>query len=160
MPLQQRQTTKGVPGLASDPSILDENGESCEESEEDSYDSESDTCDSEEGLGYTVATKDDYEPPIEVKKKAKTKGGKQGILEDSETPNDTDESNNLKPTQASEWTQIQQKTFEQAIKSFPKGTDERWERIASKVGGKTKEDCIIRFKYLAEMVKKKKENSS
>lgn len=138
---------------------MDEDDSEIEEnSEEESDESESDTSDSDEGYGYTVATKEEYEPPIEVKKKAKTKGGKQGLMEDNETANDPeDSSSDVKTNLASDWSQVQQKEFEQAIKGFPKGTDERWDRIASKVGGKSKEECLVRFKYLAAMVKNKKE---
>ena len=160
--MQQRQTTRGVPGLASAPSLLNKNSsEDSEDSEEECYDSDSDTSNSEEGYGYTVATKEEYEPPVEIKKKTKTKGGKQGIIEDSQTITENDEVTIItKPSMASDWNQIQQKAFEQAIKTFPKGTDERWERIATKVGGKNKEECILRFKYLSEIVKKKKELES
>jgi len=155
--------TKGVPGLASSPSLLDDiDSENNEDSDEESFDSESDASNSEEGCGYTVATKEEYEPPTEVKKKTKTKGGKQGIIEDAEVSNDNeDASSEPKTNSASDWTAAQQKTLEQAMKNFPKGTEERWERIASKVGHKSKEECILRFKYLAEMIKKKKvENSA
>ncbi|XP_076468940.1 dnaJ homolog subfamily C member 1-like [Babylonia areolata] len=54
------------------------------------------------------------------------------------------------------WTQNQQVIFEWALRHFPKGTDKRWDKIAEQIPGKTKEDCILRFKYLAELVKKKK----
>ena len=54
------------------------------------------------------------------------------------------------------WSQAQQKALESSLVQFPKGSTERWERIANKVPGKTKEQCIQRFKTLAEMVKKKK----
>ena len=81
--------------------------------------------------------------PVEVK--AKTKTRKEESQESSET-------------QGCEiiWTQVQQKSFEQAIKQFPKGTPERWERIAGKVQGKSTEECIQRFKFLAEKVKAKR----
>ena len=52
--------------------------------------------------------------------------------------------------------QVQQKSLEQAIKQFPKGTPERWDRISGKVQGKSTEECIQRFKHLAEMVKARK----
>ena len=139
------------------PTSLDEDAsESDENSDDDSYESE--TSESEEECGYTIASKEEYEPPVEIKKKAKTKGGKQGLLEDSEMTND-EPSATTNTNSASEWTQIQQKELELAIKSFPKGTEERWDRIASKVGGKTKEECLLRFKYLATMVKNKKAES-
>lgn len=54
--------------------------------------------------------------------------------------------------------QDQQKSLELALSQFPKGTSERWDRIATKVEGKTKEQCMLRFKTLAEQIKKKKEN--
>ncbi|KAK7019716.1 DnaJ subfamily C member 1 [Halocaridina rubra] len=54
------------------------------------------------------------------------------------------------------WTPVQHKALEKALKQFPKGTDQRWDRIAKVVPEKTKEDCMLRFKYLAEKIKKKK----
>ena len=158
MPTQQRQSNKGVPGLATSATVVDDEASDSEEnSDVDSYESE--TSDSDEEYGYTMATKEEYVPPVEVKKKTKTKGGKQGVMEDEEA-NENDETSAATNTNAaSEWTQIQQKELEQAIKTFPKGTDERWDRIASKVGGKTKEECLLRFKYLATIVKNKKAES-
>lgn len=59
---------------------------------------------------------------------------------------------------AIKWNQNQQKAFEEALAKFPKGSLERWERIADLVPGKTKEECMMRFKYLAEILKKQKES--
>ena len=124
-----------------------------EDSEEDE-DSEDETEDSDdEGLGYTVATKEDY-VPVQVKEKKKTKGGKQGEAESKEGEE--------KPQEAAEdaWSQQQQKTLELALMQYPKGTSERWDRIAGKVPGKSKEQCMLRFKSLAEMVKKKRQEAA
>ncbi|XP_064647772.1 dnaJ homolog subfamily C member 1-like [Lineus longissimus] len=55
------------------------------------------------------------------------------------------------------WTQNQQKAFEWGLAQYPKGTPDRWEQIAKDITGKTKDDCIERFKFLAEMVKKRKQ---
>jgi len=77
-------------------------------------------------------------------KKKKTKGGKLGETE----ANDEEEV----------WSQEQQKSLEAALSQYPKGTSERWDRIAGKVEGKSKEQCMLRFKHLAEQIKKKKEN--
>jgi len=77
----------------------------------------------------------------EEKKKQKTKGGKLGQVEGTEEDH---------------WSQEQQKSLEAALSQYPKGTNERWDRIAGKVEGKTKEQCMLRFKVLAEQVKKKR----
>ncbi|CAI4224845.1 unnamed protein product [Auanema sp. JU1783] len=58
-----------------------------------------------------------------------------------------------------DWSQEDQKLFEIALKQFPKGTDERWERISEAVPGKDKEQCLARFKQLAEIIKKRKQQS-
>ncbi|KAK5604437.1 hypothetical protein CRENBAI_017211 [Crenichthys baileyi] len=58
------------------------------------------------------------------------------------------------------WTQNQQKLLELALQQFPRGTTERWDRIAKVVPGKSKEDCMIRYKMLAELVKKRKQVKS
>ncbi|XP_023254436.1 dnaJ homolog subfamily C member 1 [Seriola lalandi dorsalis] len=58
------------------------------------------------------------------------------------------------------WTQNQQKLLELALQQFPRGTAERWDRIAKVVPGKTKEECMIRYKMLAELVQKRKQAKS
>ncbi|XP_067649421.1 dnaJ homolog subfamily C member 1-like [Haliotis asinina] len=75
------------------------------------------------------------------------------VSQDSQS--NTTESVKLK-TGDSTWTQNQQVIFEWALKHTPKGVDKRWEKIAEQIPGKSKEDCILRFKYLADLVKKKK----
>uniref|UniRef100_A0A3Q0R8F3 DnaJ homolog subfamily C member 1 n=1 Tax=Amphilophus citrinellus TaxID=61819 RepID=A0A3Q0R8F3_AMPCI len=58
------------------------------------------------------------------------------------------------------WTQNQQKLLELALQQFPRGTAERWDRIAKVVPGKSKEECMIRYKMLAELVQKRKHAKS
>jgi len=55
-----------------------------------------------------------------------------------------------------EWSTEQQKALENALVEFPATLDknERWKSIAEKVQGKTKSQCVERFKYLREMAKK------
>ena len=140
-----------------------------ENSDEDSEDmSEESDSDSDGGLrAYTVAS-NDFVPSFEVKTKVKTKGGKTQLQEDEVNATSTPPSEAVKETSREEvtnspeqnWSQSQQKALEAALVQFPKGTTERWERIANKVPGKTKDQCILRFKNLAEMVKKKKEASA
>ena len=114
-------------------------------SEEASTDEDSDTdSSSDDGLGYTVASKNDY-VPVEVKTKTKTRKTEEDANANSSASN-----------AGCDWTQVQQKSLEQAIKQFPKGTPERWDRIAGKVQDKSADDCIQRFKYLAEKVKAKR----
>lgn len=55
------------------------------------------------------------------------------------------------------WSQPQQKALELALVQFPKGVDQRWERIAECVSEKSKEECIGRYKLLAELVKRKRQ---
>ncbi|TWW65000.1 DnaJ -like protein subfamily C member 2 [Takifugu flavidus] len=50
----------------------------------------------------------------------------------------------------------EQKLLEQALKSYPVNTPERWEKIADAVPGRSKKDCMKRYKELVEMVKAKK----
>uniref|UniRef100_S4R8N9 DnaJ (Hsp40) homolog, subfamily C, member 1 n=1 Tax=Petromyzon marinus TaxID=7757 RepID=S4R8N9_PETMA len=57
------------------------------------------------------------------------------------------------------WSQNQQKLLELALQQFPRGTAERWEKIAKCVPGKTKDDCTNRYKLLAELVKKRKQQN-
>ncbi|XP_061921636.1 dnaJ homolog subfamily C member 2 [Entelurus aequoreus] len=57
---------------------------------------------------------------------------------------------------AAHWTTEEQKLLEQALKSYPVSTSERWEKIAACIPGRNKKDCMKRYKELVEMVKAKK----
>lgn len=55
------------------------------------------------------------------------------------------------------WTVIEQRALEQALKTYPSnagdsGSDDRWQLIANVVGTRTRRECIIRCKELAEQV--------
>ncbi|XP_070566702.1 dnaJ homolog subfamily C member 1-like [Ptychodera flava] len=54
------------------------------------------------------------------------------------------------------WSQEQQKMLELSLKKYPKTTPERWDKITAEIPGKTKDECIVRYKELVEMVRKKK----
>ncbi|GMS88995.1 hypothetical protein PENTCL1PPCAC_11170, partial [Pristionchus entomophagus] len=56
-----------------------------------------------------------------------------------------------------EWSKEEQKLLEGALVKYPKGTEERWERIAEELPGRTKDEVVERFKQLAQMIKAKKE---
>ena len=54
------------------------------------------------------------------------------------------------------WSAQEQKALEAALKNYPPDTDSRWERIAEAVPGKTKKDCMKRYKEIVELLKAKK----
>lgn len=56
----------------------------------------------------------------------------------------------------SPWSPEEQKLLEQALKTFPSSTPERWDRIAEAVPNRSKKDCMKRYKELAELIKAKK----
>uniref|UniRef100_A0A2M4A8L2 Putative molecular chaperone dnaj superfamily n=1 Tax=Anopheles triannulatus TaxID=58253 RepID=A0A2M4A8L2_9DIPT len=59
----------------------------------------------------------------------------------------------------SSWTQQQQQALEAAIQRYPKSTStDRWQKIANNVPGKTKDECIARYKHLVELIKKQKKD--
>lgn len=78
------------------------------------------------------------------KVKQKTKGGKLGAVQQSAEG------------EQSSWNQHQQRALEDALIKYPKGCLERWDRISDCVSEKTKEECMIRYKQLVELVKKNK----
>ncbi|CAH0401104.1 unnamed protein product [Chilo suppressalis] len=55
------------------------------------------------------------------------------------------------------WTKTEQELLEQAIKTFPVSTPERWDKIADCIPNRTKKDCMKRYKELVELVKAKKQ---
>jgi len=70
-----------------------------------------------------------------------------------------DEANGVKTlgtsTEASNWSQDQQSQLEKALRKYGKDLPDRWELIADCVSGKSKDDCIQRFKVLCSSLKKK-----
>lgn len=59
------------------------------------------------------------------------------------------------------WTQEQQKLLETAIVKYPKTTaGDRWQKIANSVPGRTKEECLTRYKYLVQKVKEQKQKEA
>merc|ERR1712223_670909 len=152
-----------------------EEEEILEDDSDEDAETQSDPDEDEDDYGaYTVASKEDF-VHVETKTKVKTKGGKNMTGEEVQTEVKSVENSTQDVTQSSNsasngtpgtstaaapvedvWSQAQQKALESSLVQFPKGSTERWERIANKVPGKTKEQCIQRFKTLAEMVKKKK----
>ena len=60
------------------------------------------------------------------------------------------------PSVADEWTDLQQKSFEDALRKYPANStvDDRWEAIASSVEGKSKDQCVARFRFLRDLMQK------
>lgn len=59
-------------------------------------------------------------------------------------------------TNPSPWSANEQKLLEQALKTYPSSTPNRWDVIANTIPNRSKKDCIQRCKELAEMVRAKK----
>jgi len=58
------------------------------------------------------------------------------------------------------WSQEQQQLLELAIVKYPKtSVGDRWVKIANTIPGKTKEECLARYKHLVEIVKAQKERA-
>ncbi|XP_028753313.1 dnaJ homolog subfamily C member 2-like [Neltuma alba] len=54
------------------------------------------------------------------------------------------------------WSAVQEKALVQALKAFPKETNQRWERVAAAVPGKTVNQCKKKFAMLKENFRSKK----
>ncbi|CAK9034707.1 DnaJ homolog subfamily C member 2 (Gliosarcoma-related antigen MIDA1) (Zuotin-related factor 1) [Durusdinium trenchii] len=60
------------------------------------------------------------------------------------------------------WTQQQQQALEEALQKFPSSMEknERWKAIAKSVDGKTKKECVARFKFLRAKVLQKRQSEA
>ncbi|PAV67765.1 hypothetical protein WR25_04260 [Diploscapter pachys] len=72
----------------------------------------------------------------------------------------TSETSNKAAPIISDWSQDEQRQLELALQKFPKGTDQRWERISEFMETRTKEECMQRFKELAQMVRNRKQTAN
>jgi len=88
------------------------------------------------------------------------KGQNQKVLEiaakESEASQRTESVGEMMGVNNTAWNPDEQKLLEQALKTFPSSTPERWERIAETVPDRSKKECMKRYKELAELVKAKK----
>lgn len=55
------------------------------------------------------------------------------------------------------WSKEEQSLLEQAMKTYPVSTADRWDRIAECIPNKSKKDCLRRVKELVDLVNSKKE---
>merc|ERR1712150_308692 len=68
----------------------------------------------------------------------------------------TEETAKGEKAEVDEWSQTQQKLLEVALKKIGKDEENRWDRIAETVEGKTKRQCMLRYKFIAQKVKTQK----
>ena len=104
---------QGLTGLEQSKHVSDEvlEDDVARESQAETETGDSEDSTDDDYVMYTVAGKEDY-VPVEEKKKKKTKAE---VVE----------------TEAEDaWSQEQQKALESALSQFPKGSAERWDRIA------------------------------
>jgi len=93
--------------------------------------------------------------PKEVVKKAKEIGQKRASGIDAK-----DAFKNYKHTM-DDWTPKQQKAFEAALKLAKKfNPTERWDKITAMVPGRTKSECLARYKKIKAQIESKKRRNN
>lgn len=113
-----------------------------------------------EGVAY-----EEEEEQVRRRGQAKVRGRRQEdfdlTAEEDKEPQPGPASQSPTPSAQNQvWSQNQQRLLELALQQFPRGTSERWQRIAAVVPGKNKDECIARYKALAELVQKRKQSKS
>ncbi|KAI4466815.1 hypothetical protein MML48_2g00002103 [Holotrichia oblita] len=90
-----------------------------------------------------ISKKIDEEKPIKMKKNKP---------ENMETLNGSQNLANGDIKMEKPWTATEQQLLEQALKTYPASTPERWDRIADCVPERSKKDCMKRYKELVEII--------
>ncbi|XP_019520690.1 PREDICTED: dnaJ homolog subfamily C member 1 [Hipposideros armiger] len=170
------KTTAALPDdIITQREFLAEEAEEAEEEEEEEDRGDSEERDEErDEAGVQEAAALDHGPrrrrparlpeePAKAEPGEKPRGKRQKDFAVSEQNTSSDEEGQKRersrPAEQS-WTQSQQKLLELALQQYPKGSSDRWDKIAKCVPSKSKEDCIARYKLLVELVQKKKQAKS
>ena len=132
--------------------ITDSRDYSCQDEIPDDYDEGTAPPDEPE-IDYSIPQKKTKVKTRPVDENAKTTEESTAVEEGVEKTSVEEKS----PVEEDVWSQVQQKCLEAAIKQFGKSTSDRWTCIARAVPDKNKEQCIARFKVLAEMMKQRKQ---
>ncbi|NXJ63054.1 DNJC1 protein, partial [Rostratula benghalensis] len=165
------QNPKNVKGNMNLPDHIITQREREEEEEEGNYNHIPEQVDVQINQKETLASETRHRKPKIVKApemilpatkevpEEKGRGRRQKDFDNTEQEEESDEeSRRREKSRALEdlWTQNQQKLLEMALQQYPRGTSDRWDKIAKCVPGKSKEECIARYKLLVELVQKKK----
>lgn len=59
-------------------------------------------------------------------------------------------------TASRQWSQEEQKCLEKALVKYGRDVEDRWTHIASAIPGRSKEECLARYKYIALQVRQRK----
>ncbi|KAJ0027628.1 hypothetical protein Pint_34879 [Pistacia integerrima] len=110
-------------------------------------------------ISSPLTTRDDVEG-------ASTPQGPQKTAAKVDIPNESSSSNSPVDVSAANgvssssehdvWSAVQERALVQALKTFPKETSQRWERVAAAVPGKTVNQCKKKFALLKESFRNKK----
>ncbi|KAJ0089030.1 hypothetical protein Patl1_31372 [Pistacia atlantica] len=110
-------------------------------------------------ISSPLTTRDDVEG-------ASTPQGPQKTAANVDIPNESSSSNSPVDVSAANgvssssehdvWSAVQERALVQALKTFPKETSQRWERVAAAVPGKTVNQCKKKFALLKENFRNKK----
>ncbi|KAM7267413.1 hypothetical protein ACFE04_009579 [Oxalis oulophora] len=77
----------------------------------------------------------------------------------SQTPDNVVPAEAVPSSDQDVWSAIQERALIQALKTFPKDANQRWERVATAVPGKTMNQCKKKFALLKESFRNKKTSS-
>mgnify|MGYP005993288587 CR=1 FL=1 len=105
----------------------------------------------------TITKKDAFERFKETKKEAKVVKEVAPTIVAPVVPVEEVKSVSNEPE---EWSPEEQKLLEAAMKKFTAKEGDRWNKIAGELPGRSKQDCIARYKYLVEFFKRQKKKQT